>query len=180
MRKSRPSGRLFLLCPNVTSHRRRADGELVESPSPKVRHQQLVGRLFIAFADHVNTFGSGTVLMAPMDTVFSPMNVTQPDLLFIADDRSDVLTEANVQGAPSLCIEVISDSRRDRVRKKAIYERFGVEEYWIVDPEIDRVEIYRLAGDSYDKPGILDGDDVLTYSRLPGLEIPLRELFARG
>jgi Uma2 family endonuclease len=105
--------------------------------------------------------------------------VLEPDLLFVSDERRDILTEKNVQGAPSLAVEVVSDSRTDRVRKKAIYERFGVEEYWIVDPEIDRVEVYRLDGDAYDKLDVLEGAAVLTYSGLPGLEIPIHTLFAR-
>jgi Uma2 family endonuclease len=155
------------------------DGELVVSPSPKVRHQQLVGRLFLILGQHVAIHGGGEVFGSPLDVVLSETNVLQPDLLFIADDQLHVLTEDNVRGAPALVVEVVSDSRRDRVRKKELYARFGVRESWIVDPDADRVEVYRLVGPAYGKPQILEPGEVLAYDGLPGLAIDLTALFAR-
>lgn len=128
------------------------DGELIVSPSPKTRHQELVGRLHVAIANHIAARGGGKIYLAPLDVVFSPHNVTEPDLLFIADDELDVITEKNIQGPPSLAIEVLSDPRLDRVRKRDLYARFGVVEYWVVDPDADRAEVYRLQDRTYANP----------------------------
>lgn len=155
------------------------DGELIVSPSPKTRHQRVVGRLYLTIANHIAASGGGEVFVAPLDVVLTERNVIEPDLLFVADDQTEILTEPNVQGTPALAIEVLTDPRLDRVRKRDLYARFGVAEYWVVDPDADRVEIYRLLGDSYAKPEILEPGETLTYEGLPGLQIDLAALFAR-
>lgn len=155
------------------------DGELIVTAAPYVRHQRVLRELVGIFWTHLKAQGGGEMLFAPADVVFSEINIVEPDLLFVPDDRQEILTEKNLQGAPALVVEVVSDTRMDRVRKRDLYERFGVPEYWIVDPEADRVEIYRLAGDGYAKPEILEPGETLTYERLPGLAIDLTQLFAR-
>jgi len=154
-------------------------GELIVSPSPRLRHQDLVGRLYLAFGNYLEARGGGKVYLVPADVVLSDINVVEPDLLFVADDRLDILTELNVRGVPSLVIEVVSDSRMDRVRKRDLYEQFGVPEYWIVDPDADRVEVYRLSSGAYGKPEIAEPGETLQCGGLPGLEIDLARLFAR-
>jgi Uma2 family endonuclease len=155
------------------------DGELIVSPSPRTRHQEILLRLTLALGGHVAEFGVGKIFPAPFDVVLSDSNVVEPDLLFIAEDQLDILTEMNVRGAPALIVEVLSDPRRDRVRKRDLYARFGVLEYWVVDPDADRVEVYRLRGGAYAKPEMLEPGETLTYERLPGLRIDLTALFAR-
>lgn len=155
------------------------DGELIVSPSPQLRHQRLSMRLSAAFFNYIQAHGGGEIFHAPTDVVFSDVNVVEPDLLFIADSQLEILTEKNVQGAPALVIEIVSDSRMDRVRKREIYARFGVADYWIVDPEADRIEVYHLTGDRYDKPEIFEPGEHLTYAHLPGFQLDLAALFAR-
>lgn len=153
-------------------------GELVVSPSANTRHQRLSGRISFAFRLHIRTHGGGEMFEA-LDVVFADTTVLQPDLLFVADDQQDIVTDANVQGVPALVIEIVSDSRYDRVRKRDAYARFGVPEYWIVDPDADRIEVYRLRGDAYARPEVFEVGDTLAFSGLPGLTLDLRELFAR-
>jgi Uma2 family endonuclease len=155
------------------------DGELIVSPAPRLRHQDVVGRLHLAFGNHIAHHGGGRVYMAPADVVFSDTTVLEPDLLFVAEAQLDILTEANVQGAPSLVVEVLSNPRMDRVRKRDAYARFRVGEYWIADPDADRVEIYRLEGDRYPKPEILEPGEILQTPLLTGLRIDVAELFRR-
>lgn len=138
-----------------------------------------MGRLFLAIGGHVAAHGGGEVYIAPLDVILSPTNVVEPDLLFVANDQLQIITEMNIQGSPSLVAEVVSNPRIDRVRKWEIYARFGVAEYWVVDPESDWVEIYRLTGDGYGKPEILRRGEDLTFERLPSLRIPLGDLLAR-
>lgn len=156
------------------------NGELFVSPAPKLRHQRLVVRLSTAFSVHIDGHGGGEVFIAPTDVVLSDINVVEPDLLFIADAQREILTEANIQGVPSLVIEVVSDSRQDRVRKRDVYAQFGVPEYWIIDPEADRVEVYRLLEERvYAKPQLFEPGDALTFDGLPGFTLDLQKLFAR-
>ncbi len=155
------------------------DGELVVSPAPRLRHQDVSGRLYLAMATHITEQGGGRVYYAPVDVVLSDINVLEPDLLFIAEDQLEILTEMNVQGAPALAIEVLSKPHIDRVRKRDIYARFGVPEYWIVDTDSDRVEVHRLDGDRYAKPEIIEPGETLTTPLLPGLVVDVANLLRR-
>lgn len=155
------------------------DGELIVSPSPGRRHQQVLGRLHLLFGNHVAAHGGGEVFFWPFDIVFEDRNVLEPDLLFVAGDQMDILTDKNVRGVPALVVEVVSKSRMDRVRKRDLYARFGVPEYWVVDPESDRVEVHRLLEGAYGKPDIFEPGETLSYDRLPGLGVDLSALFAR-
>ena len=92
-----------------------------------------------------------------------------------------VLTDANVQGVPELVIEVGSPStrKRDETIKRRLYEKSGVSEYWVVDPELDVVRVYRAVEKGFGKPveWSLEAGDVLTTPLLAGLELPLSEIF---
>jgi Uma2 family endonuclease len=114
--------------------------------------------------------------------VFSHFDVVEPDLLYVSEARRDVMTAKNIQGAPDLAVEVGSPStrRRDEKLKHQLYERFNVAEYWVVDPDIDVVRVYRLYDGKYQRAQelSLDHGDVLTTPLLPNLQLPLVEIFA--
>lgn len=154
-------------------------GELVVTPAPRLRHQDVSGRLFVALSNHIAARGGGAVYMAPADVVLSDRDVVEPDILFVAESQLGILTDASIQGPPALVIEVLSDARVDRVRKRDLYARYGVVEYWVIDPDADRVEIHRLRGERYAKPVILEPGDALTYERLPGFTLDVAALLAR-
>jgi Uma2 family endonuclease len=159
------------------------DGEHYVTPSPNTRHQRLVGRLFAAFVlylrDHPE---AGEAFLAPFDVVFTDYDVVEPDLLFVASDQSGIVTDKHVRGAPAIVIEILSPGTRkaDEKIKYRLFERNGVREYWIVDPELDVVKVCRRAADgSLPRVEELSADaaETLTTPLLPGLAIPLRELF---
>jgi Uma2 family endonuclease len=113
--------------------------------------------------------------------VMSRHDVVEPDILYVSNDRrAQILTTLNLQGAPDLAIEVTSKAtrKRDETIKRRLYER-GVSEYWVVDPEIAVVRVYRREGDRFARPRELsrESGDVLTTPLLPGLEIPLQRIF---
>ena len=87
----------------------------------------------------------GQVFLSPLDVVLSRYDVVEPDLLFVAGDQTAILTEKNIQGPPALVIEVLSKStrKRDAQTKRRLFERTGVREYWLVDPELDIVQVLR-------------------------------------
>lgn len=157
------------------------DGELFVAPSPVTKHQRVVGRLFYEIEHYLSSNPIGEVFIAPLDTVFAIDNVCSPDVLFISNERSSIVTRKNIQGAPDFVVEVLSqfNRRNDEIRKRAIYERFGVDEYWIADPEANSVRIHRRQGKTLELVSALAAaaSDVATTPILPGLEIALTDLF---
>ena len=173
----------FVLFPDDGKRHEIIDGEHYVTPSPNLRHQQLVGRLYLEVAlylrDHPQ---AGQVFLSPLDVVLSDYDVVEPDLLFVAGDQTGIMTEKNIQGPPALVVEVLSKStrKRDAQIKRRLFERTGVREYWLVDPELDTVQVFRPSPD-----GKLarvhelsaEDDETLTTPLLPGCAIGLRELF---
>lgn len=169
----------FAAFPDDLIRREIIDGKVLVTPAANVRHQLIVGRIAFALTDHVRRYGGGVVLFAPVDVLLSEHDVVQPDVLFVADDRAHILTEPNVKGAPTLCVEVVSNPTTDRVRKRALYQRAGVPNYWIADPGRDTVDVFRLNDRRYADSVVLRAGDTLTLPELPGFTAPVAEIFAR-
>lgn len=171
----------FLLFPDDGLRHEIIDGEHYVTPSPTTRHQVLLGRLHFEIERYLRAHpGNGQVFLSPLDVVFTKWDVVEPDLLFVAADQEDILTEKNVQGAPALVIEIASPGtrRRDEQIKRQLFDRGGVREYWIVDPDADVVRVFRRQPDgSLAAIAELARETVLTTPLLPGLEIRLNELF---
>ena len=157
------------------------DGEHHVTPAPNTRHQIVLGNLHFALRSAVQKEELGQVFLAPYDVLLSDTDVVEPDLLFLSKERSDLLTEKNLRGAPDLVVEILSEGTRrmDEVVKRKLYERFGVREYWVVDPVVETVKVYRLEDDRYRRAAelSLEAGDRLTTPLLPGLELPLDEVF---
>ncbi len=172
----------FLLLPDDGKRHEIIDGAHYVTPSPNLRHQDLVGRLYLAIGVYLATRpGTGRLFLAPLDVVLSYHDIVEPDLLFVAADQRDILTEKNVQGPPALVVEVLSKStrKRDAQIKRRLFERTGVREYWLVDPELDSVQVFRPVEGRLRRVVELtsEDDDTLTTPLLPGCAIGLRELF---
>ncbi|MDP9121137.1 MAG: Uma2 family endonuclease [Acidobacteriota bacterium] len=157
------------------------DGEHYVSPSPTSRHQSAAGNLYLTLGNFVRKHGSGRLFFAPLDVVLSDVDVVEPDLLFISCERLNILKEAHVAGAPDLVVEVLSPGSRrvDAITKRHLYEKFGVAEYWLVDPELEKIEVYRLANGALERQAELsrERDEHLTSPLFSGLSISLREIF---
>ena len=159
------------------------DGGHYVSPAPSFFHQKIVIELLTRLHTFVVQNGLGTVSVAPVDILFSDVNVVQPDILFISSDQEEIITKKNVQGAPDLLIEVLSESNRrhDEIVKRKLYEQFGVREYWIVDPELETVKVYRLIDGAYGKPILLslENGDALESPLLPRFRCALGQIFSK-
>jgi len=94
----------------------------------------------------------GKLCLGPLDVVLNEENVVQPDLLFITAARKHIIEERAIFGSPDIMIEIVSPATlvMDRYRKPLLYARFGVPEYWIVDPGHDSIEILELQDGKYD------------------------------
>ncbi len=157
------------------------DGNLYMTPSPSIRHQAVLTNIFLLLASHVRASGSGRVLVAPLDVVLGrgeQRSVVQPDLLYISKDRASLLAD-DIVGAPDLVIEILSPStaRRDAVLKKSLYARSGVREFWIVDVDVETVDVFLLGKDGYGTPFHHDTDGTIASTVVAGLEIAVAEVF---
>jgi Uma2 family endonuclease len=168
----------FCLLPDDGKRREIIEGELFVTPSPQTPHQRAAICLSAHLWQFVRSHKLGEVFAAPFDVVFSNLDVVEPDLLFISNARAHVLTNKNVQGAPDLVVEVLSEStaRVDRSIKLKLYGKFGVQEYWIIDPEGPSAEIYRCGDKGLDLVANLSPTDALTSPIFPGFSLPLRKL----
>ena len=160
------------------------DGVHYVTPCPVTRHQLLMGRLHLAIGNYLeDTPGAGLLFMAPFDVIFSRWDVVEPDLLFVARDQLEILTDANIQGAPALVIEILSPGtkKRDLGIKRDLFDRGGVREYWMVDPKADDLTIHRRrpAGDLAKVSQLAAGaTEALSTPLLPGFSLSLAKLFA--
>jgi len=157
------------------------EGEVFMTPSPNTKHQMAAGNLHFALRRFIDDHDLGRVFFAPYDIVFSRWTALEPDLLFIRKERLSIITDANVQGAPDLVIEILSPSNKeyDRETKHRVYEEAGVAEVWYVDPEKRSVEVLNLGPDRrYEVTAKLSGNAAIVSKVLPGLPLTLDEVFA--
>ncbi len=146
--------------------------------APNIKHQRVTGNLYASIRGKLKGKPC-TTFIAPTDVVFDDYNIVQPDVLVVCDKGR--ITEANIQGAPDLVIEVISPSNSfmDKKQKLELYERFSVPEYLLVDPVGDLVERYRLVEAKYGRAEIFPWHGELPLVSLPGVTINLWEIFER-
>jgi len=171
----------FLLFPDDGKRHELIDGEHIMSPSPFTKHQRILVNLTRIISTFLWQHQIGQMFVAPMDVVLSDTDVVEPDLLFIASEHASIITEKHIMGVPDLVVEIISTGSRktDEIIKRRLYEQFGVREYWIVDPELESVKVYRMQEAGFVRVAELSAENggTLTTSLLPELVIPLSEIF---
>jgi Uma2 family endonuclease len=171
----------YLLFPDDGRRHGLIDGEHFMTPAPSTKHQHISINLSTLLKIFLKEKKVGMAYTAPCDVVLSDMDVVQPDLLFVSAHRLSIITEKCIQGAPDLVVEIVSETTRktDEVIKRKLYERYGVQEYWIVDPELETVKVFRMTEQGYVRSAELSNEakDTLTTPLLPDLQIPLSEIF---
>ncbi len=156
------------------------DGELIMSPAPYTIHQQVSANIIEELIPFVKKNKNGKVLYSPIDVVRSKTNVFQPDILFVSKENLPIIQEKNINGAPDLIIEILSAATGyyDLIEKKEIYEKFGVKEYWIVDPKKQWVEIFWNEKNKFKSIRRLEKTGILKSNLLKEFEISLETIFA--
>ncbi len=156
-------------------------GRLIMSPSPTSLHQIIVGELY-GMLRHAADTSEGLTIPSPMDVVFSDDTILQPDLLYIAKDRRHIVKD-RVEGPPDLVVEILSPAtgRRDKTEKLDLYAKYGVAEYWIIDPATQVFE-FLLLDDLTSGSGSYviqqQPDDHYRSPRLPEIAINLATFWA--
>jgi len=122
------------------------DGELIVSPPLNVKHQVVSSNLHRILSNFVHQNRLGILVSAPVGVYFDIKTFFEPDLVFVSNANRNRIKENYIEGAPDLIVEIISPSsvKRDRGFKFKRFALEGVQEYWIVDPINEMVEIYEL------------------------------------
>ncbi len=147
------------------------------TPAPNTKHQRILSELsrIIGNALHGKKC---TLFVAPTDVILSETDVVQPDVFVVCDPKK--ITDKNIQGAPELIIEILSPStsKKDRWDKKNLYEKYGILEYILVDPDGQYVERYLLEKSGhYGRGEAIDAQTTMTLKSISTIEIPLWEIF---
>lgn len=156
------------------------EGELFMVPSPMTKHQ-LVSQAIEAKLERffLKKHPMAVYLHAPVDVILSDTNVVQPDICVILNEHRSIITEKNIAGAPDFLIEILSPSNRamDVRKKRALYEKYGVKEYWIVDPDIETIQKSVLKKGRFVDAGTFERGDKITSHTLPRFQIQLKNIF---
>ncbi len=168
----------LMTMPDDGKRREILDGELYVIPSPVNYHQKILLNLTFAFCRFLETHPLGEIRFAPLDVIFSEHDVLEPDLLFVLNEHREFLQDW-VRGAPDLVVEILSPATeaRDRVLKLKAYARYGVGEYWIVDPAKQVIEIHRLAESGYKPAAKRTSGEVVETPLLPGFTLVVDQVF---
>ncbi len=154
------------------------EGQLIMVPSLSTYHQRISRKLGFLLENFVEKNKLGEVFYAPLD-VHLDEDVVQPDILFVSKERSRIITEEEIHGAPDLAIEILSPAtaERDRTYKETLYAREGVREYWMVDPEKKTVQVMTLGKAGFENFGTSGKKDTLKSPIFPALNIKLSQIF---
>jgi Uma2 family endonuclease len=153
------------------------EGEELMTPAPNPSHQTALLNIARVLADHAKARKVGRVFVAPTDVVLSEHDIVEPDVFFIAEARAGIIGPKYIEGAPDLVVEVISPSTasHDRGAKRALYDRAGVREYWIVDLPARTVEILEFG--SPRRTRVYQEGQSFETAVLPGLTVRVDDLF---
>ncbi|MFN3851018.1 MAG: Uma2 family endonuclease [Spirosomataceae bacterium] len=156
------------------------EGEMIKKSAPKPIHQRLSMRLSRAISNFIFGKNIGELFAAPIDVFLNEYNAVQPDLVFVSAQNQQIITDDGIVGVPDLVVEIISPSSviRDRVDKKNLYERIGVKEYWIIDPQYQDIEVYTIQNNRYELlSGVTMFEGEFKSNAFEGIQIDLKGLF---
>jgi len=156
------------------------NGEFIMVAAPSTFHQSVLINLVNDLKNFLNREKVGKVFCAPIDVKLSDRNVVQPDIIFVSQNNSNIITENNVEGTPDLIIEILSPGTayHDLIEKKEIYERFDVKEYWIVDPKKQRIEIYQNINQRFELNQRIELEGTVESLVIKGFKISLESIFS--
>ncbi len=156
------------------------DGELYVLRSPATVHALTISNLMFLLTPRFRAAGAWA-LTGPLDVFLGGMGPVNPDFMVVTPGRRELISERGIEGAPDLLIEVLSPCDpgpiHDTRRKRALYARGGVPEFWLVDPGADSIEVLVLDGAEYRTHVRATREELVTSPLLPGLSFPASAAF---
>ena len=162
------------------------NGKIIYIPTPLFPHQSIVGNLLFLLGYFVKNNKLGVVVSAPMDVILTENDTVQPDILFISQDRLNII-DGQIKGAPDLVVEIQSggNTKKEMSYKKHLYESSGVKEYWLINPEKKTLTQYEnIEGEFFPKnvlntaPSESLREGVLKAIVIEGFELKIGDIFA--
>jgi Uma2 family endonuclease len=149
------------------------------SPGPTTIHQLVSAELFKRFSDSCES--DYIILPAPIDVILAPTEVRQPDLVVVNRSRMEILSNRGVEGAPDLVVEILSPAtlKRDKIDKLKTYAKYGIQEYWIVDPVTGILEQYILSAERYDLINIFQEEEVVTSPHIRCVSFTMAQIMEK-
>lgn len=159
------------------------EGELSVAKAPSLKHQEIITQFAIILGSYLRQNPIGELWVTP-GVIFDEYNSAIPDLAYIAKERIEKIASGiHIVGAPDLAIEIMSPGsenvRRDEVVKRQTYAKFGVKEYWVVEPIVEVIEISRLQENILASVGTFRNDDEITSPLLPDLSFTVKDVFRK-
>jgi len=163
--------------PEDGKRREIVEGELYVSLSPSRHHQRILRRLTFGVESYLQQNPIGEIFFAPFDVRFSLNDGVQPDLIYVANERAERVTDRGVYGSPDWVVEILSPSNRDYdlQTKRRMYQKYAVQLYWVIDPADQCVYAWNLSGE---EPAKHAQDETVEVLLLPGLRFVVSELTA--
>jgi Uma2 family endonuclease len=171
----------YKLLPEIGPRYQLIQGDLYMAPAPNRFHQEISRNLQFELHSYLKGNPIGKLFNAPFDVYLDELNVFQPDLIIVLNERLGILSEQGAEGAPELVVEILSPKTRrlDLVNKKQEYARAGVQELWIIDPDLRTIMIHRFASDGVEKFQQVSEQDRLATDLLPGFNLAVKTIFER-
>jgi len=154
-------------------------GDLIMVPAPTPYHQIISRKIEFWLLQHVEKNDLGEVLDSPIDVYFGEEDIFQPDIIFISKERSAIIGQTKIEGAPDLIIEILSPSTAyyDLGRKYSVYEKAGVKEYWLIHPDRKRIEVYINRDDRFQLIQAVEKTGIVKSELLRDFEVELGKIF---
>ncbi len=154
-------------------------GELVMSPAPTLQHQRIIGKIFTLLTEYVNKKQLGEIFISPVDVYLDTENTFQPDIVFVSKERAAIMDEQKINGAPDLVVEILSPSTAyyDLKKKKEMYEKYGVKEYWIVDPMEKTIDVLVHRNGSFTLNAQAKMNQPIASAIIAGFEVNTKNIF---
>ena len=168
----------YMAMPEGPPYHQLIEGDLVMSPSPNWRHQQISLNIERIIDRYLDGNDIGKLFHAPLDVILNEINVYQPDVLFFRHNRA-LLGEHGIEGAPDFVVEILSESsvRLEKEIKRKVYAKSGVKELWFVDPMARQTMVYHLSK-SVDEPvAVYNAADKFTSPIFPALSFDSAQIF---
>ncbi len=166
----------FLALPETNQPTQLLNGEFIVSPAPVPQHHRSSRHIeYLIEALKPN----GEVFHAPIDLYLDDKNIPQPDVVWIAENSRCIVKKKYLQGPPELVVEVFSPSTelKDRKDKFNLYQRFAITEYWMVDPELEFIEVYVLENGFYKRLGVFEPGESFVSSILGNKTVEVSKIF---
>lgn len=159
------------------------EGELSVAKAPSLKHQEIIARFATILTNYLDQNPIGQMWVTP-GVIFDEYNSAIPDLAYVSKERiPQIASGIHIVGAPDLAIEIMSPGsenvRRDQVVKRQTYARFGIKEFWIVEPLVEVLEISRLQNNILVSVGKFRNNNEITSPLLPNLNFRVSDVFRK-